>query len=68
MHPDGSGDHSIFTSPDQGVVSPAWSPGDSLIAIEYGIALATIHPDGTGLRVLVDSGVSVAPTWGPALK
>jgi Tol biopolymer transport system component len=68
MRADGSEDHSIFKAPDLAVLSPAWSPGDSLIAFGYGFSIATIRPDGSDLRILADSGVSVAPTWGPALK
>jgi TolB protein len=70
VRPDASDDHEVLVAdPVIGSIrGPAWSPGDSLIALSYGARIVTVHPDGAGLRILADSGLSFDPTWGPAPK
>lgn len=69
VRPDGSGDHSIFNIDDGTTVdNPAWSPDGASLVFSYGFAIATIHADGTGLRVLVDSAFNRDPDWGPAIQ
>ena len=68
MRPDGLDNHSIFTTPDQGLGFPVWSPNGQWIAFTYALGIAIIHPDGTGFKVLVDSAFNETPAWGPALK
>jgi Tol biopolymer transport system component len=70
IHPDGTDDHAIVEADPLigSIIRPAWSPGDLAIALSYGARIVTVHPDGTGLQVLADSGANWDPTWGPALK
>jgi Tol biopolymer transport system component len=67
IHPDGTDDHPILqTDGDIAVYNPAWSPDGQSLVFSYGLNIATIHADGTGLRVLTDSAQNFDPDWGPA--
>jgi Tol biopolymer transport system component len=69
VHPDGTGDHSIFSTGDATTVhNPAWSPDGQSLVFSYILNIATIHADGTGLRVLTDSAQNFDPDWGPAIQ
>jgi TolB protein len=69
IHPDGTDDHPILqTDGDIAVYNPAWSPDGQSLVFSYGLNIATIHADGTGLRVLTDSAQNFDPDWGPAIQ
>lgn len=67
VHPDGTGNHSIFAVDDTTAVhDPAWSPDGERIAFSLGLNIATIRADGSDLQVLTDSAINFDPDWGPA--
>jgi Tol biopolymer transport system component len=66
---DGTDDHAILQTDDNiAVDNPAWSPDGQSLVFSYGLNIATIHADGTGLRVLTDSAQNFDPDWGPAIQ
>jgi Tol biopolymer transport system component len=77
--PDGSGLKNLTDRPagaEQGFADPVWSPDGSLILLLHGLfasdgsstgGLATMHPDGTGLRYVADGrGEEHGPDWASA--
>lgn len=67
IRPDGTGDHSIFRAEGPTVNVTSWSPDGTTLAIWYGTSIAVIGMDGSGFRIVTDSGFNSAPAWGPAL-
>jgi Tol biopolymer transport system component len=68
VHPDGTGNHSIFAVGDTTAVhDPTWSPDGERIAFSLGLNIATIRADGSDLQMLTDSAINFDPDWGPAL-
>ena len=75
---DGTDARALTSTPKAVERFPAWSPDGKAIAFDRfnpsqqgsprGSALVTIHPDGSGERVLIPSRYSAgAPTWRPAV-
>lgn len=70
MNRDGSDDHSILNLETVSFLEPDWSPDGAEIAFGYNISgIGIVRADGTGLRVVADSGEFVGyPAWGPARR
>jgi Tol biopolymer transport system component len=66
---DGTDDHSILKL-DNGTSldTPAWSPDGQSLVFSYGLNIATIQADGTGLKVVTNSAFNSDPDWGPAIQ
>lgn len=70
VHPDGTEDHSLYSTGDGTTVhDPAWSSDGQALVFSLGLgSIATVHADGSGLTVLTDSAQNFDPDWGPALQ
>jgi len=65
MDAEGSNQHVLVAEP-RGDVHPAWSPDGTEIAfLGYGGRIASVHPDGSGLRFLTDGPQDTDPAWSP---
>ncbi|MGH6828865.1 MAG: Tol-Pal system beta propeller repeat protein TolB [Rhizomicrobium sp.] len=68
MNADGSDQHRISFGPGQNG-TPVWSPRGDLIAFtqQQGahFAIAVMHPDGSGERILTNAYHDEGPTWAP---
>jgi Tol biopolymer transport system component len=65
-HADGS-DHRLLTRPLPMVGEPSWNRQSGLIAFDLGRTIATVRPDGRGLRHLTVSHGTTdsSPVWSP---
>lgn len=68
IRPNGTESHSIFHTLDGSPVDdPSWASDGRSLVFSYGLGIATIHVDGSGFRVVADSGFNSEPDWGPAI-
>jgi TolB protein len=76
MNADGSGKHTLYKEKGAAAYDASWSPAGDVILFSVGhyfrspglpaAQIATIKPDGSGFRAIVDDGINNGfPSWSP---